>query len=488
MANYLFFSINASWAFHFETDLELMYELLQEGHEVFALVCDRVLPTCYSNPTHLKPGCIKCVARRRAAFNKIKLPSKNIFSLTKKGIDFSQIPLTFSSQTELEHFELDGINMGKWVISTLMKEDDEHLVDVKKEAERIYKLLSTSYLVACNFSRLIKQVKFDGVYLLNGRLAEYAPVVQICKKEGVNFFIHERGGVLDRYFLGKNYLPQQLAPMAAEIKNLWETIPASEKTVVATQWFMDRRQKVQQGWIPFTVGQEDGRMPVGWNPLKRNIAIFNGALSEFWVFEEWRNTGGFAQNEIIEKLIVSFLEDSTFHFYLRVHPNLRDSQNTQMRELKALHEKKYKNLSIIWPEDPIDTYELVEQSEKVLTFGSTVGVEACFWGKPSILWGRASYETLDCVYKPSSVEEIEELLRDTLPAKPKEAALPYGLWEMRRGRKFKHYQPTGLTSGTFQGVKIIPELNWKDKLEIRVDAKINSFMKKFSALKSFTRE
>ena len=97
----------------------------------------------------------------------------------------------------------------------------------------------------------------------------------------------------------------------------------------------------------------------------------------------------------------------------------------------------------------------MEQSETVITFGSTVGVEACYWGKPSILLGMALYQGLDCCYIPSSHEDVINWLREEkLPAKLKNGALLYGNWELNRGYKFKHFHHTKLNTGTFNGKTI----------------------------------
>jgi hypothetical protein len=224
-------------------------------------------------------------------------------------------------------------------------------------------------------------------------------------------------------------------------------------------------------------------LPQGWDASKRNVAIFNGVLAEFLVFDEWRDTAGYNQNAVMEQLIKFFRNNSQIHFYLRIHPNLRGETNVQMHELKQLAARGYENLTVIWPEDVIDTYELVDQADKILTFGSTVGVEACFWGKASILWGVASYEDLDCAYKPKTFDEICSLIQQDLPPKPKHHALPYGYWEMMRGVEFKYYKPTGLSEGTFQGATLLPTLSLMNKIQLRFDSKMAKISSKIKSLR-----
>jgi hypothetical protein len=83
-----------------------------------------------------------------------------------------------------------------------------------------------------------------------------------------------------------------------------------------------------------------------------------------------------------------------------------------------------------------------------------MGVEACYWNKPSILLGMSYYDKLDCCYIPQSHEETIDLMRTDLMPKPKTGALKYGFWELSRGIDFKFFKQTGLASGYFLGKEV----------------------------------
>jgi len=58
-----------------------------------------------------------------------------------------------------------------------------------------------------------------------------------------------------------------------------------------------------------------------------------------------------------------------------------------------------------------------------------MGVEAAYWGKPSILVGRCVYERLGSVYMPTTHEEVVELVRKRdLPVLPVEGAYKVALF------------------------------------------------------------
>ena len=69
-----------------------------------------------------------------------------------------------------------------------------------------------------------------------------------------------------------------------------------------------------------------------------------------------------------------------------------------------------------------------------------MGVEAAYWGKPSILVGRCIYERLGSVYTPQTHEEVVALVRKrNLSPLPVEGALKVALFWSQGGRSIQHF-------------------------------------------------
>jgi hypothetical protein len=96
-----------------------------------------------------------------------------------------------------------------------------------------------------------------------------------------------------------------------------------------------------------------------------------------------------------------------------------------------------------------------------------MGVEACFWGVPAILIGRAYYEDLDCCYRAFSHQEVIDLISQKLLPKPKKNAFKYGCWRLSVGIPYKRYQACPEKNGSFMGHNIKPRLNRKEQLILR---------------------
>jgi hypothetical protein len=75
----------------------------------------------------------------------------------------------------------------------------------------------------------------------------------------------------------------------------------------------------------------------------------------------------------------------------------------------------------------------------------TVGIEATYWEKPSILAGVASFQNDDVIYNPLTHSELIELLMTDIPPKSRDATLKYGYYCKTFGTRY--HKPTSLLRG-----------------------------------------
>ena len=97
----------------------------------------------------------------------------------------------------------------------------------------------------------------------------------------------------------------------------------------------------------------------------------------------------------------------------------------------------------------------MEKSDLVISFGSTIGIEATFYNKPSILWGVAYYEDTGGVYEINSLKELEKLLRIKLKPKPYENSLKFASKKSRKNYKYQGFGPPKTLSKSFQNASEI---------------------------------
>lgn len=286
---------------------------------------------------------------------------------------------------------------------------------------------------------LIQRVKPDEIISYNGRFFENRLFYDIANAVGIPYTsLDVVGGYVEPYkkVSYKGGLPHSIALNTDKIEDLWRNSPLSDEQKIerASSFFQHRRAGQLIGEkVVYTKMQKAGLLPVGFDSAKENIAIFNSSRDETAALGgEWDEGRLFMTDY---EAIAYMLQHSGPHvyYYLRIHPNLKGVNYDYYTKLYTL--SKYGNITVIPPESEISTYALMEACEKTVTFGSTMGVEATYWGKPSILLGRCMYENLDVCYKPSRKEELISLIEEHLLPKDKIGAYKFAYYWIDRTYK-----------------------------------------------------
>lgn len=179
--------------------------------------------------------------------------------------------------------------------------------------------------------------------------------------------------------------------------------------------------------------QQIGLLPQKWDSQKRNIVIFNSSDDELAAIGADYDSYSLFKSQYVGicSILEHFIGERNFCFYLRMHPNLSQLDNPFVNDLLELADK-FDNIIVIAPAEKISSYSLMNAADKVISFGSTMGVEANYWGKPSILLSASEYYNLGVCYLPSSIEELCEMIKADLQPLAKEGALKYAFYLLDR--------------------------------------------------------
>ncbi len=419
--NILLFSNTGLAPIHLGIELEIVEKALKEGHSINIIKCDNKLEGCYFNPCHNLIGCSICEARGDVFYKSIGIPKENIFRMANYPIiDEIEFPF-FETTTELINYNYDEINIGRGVASSIISIRRNHEISSYNEKDFIEFQLKMAINVYLNFKNFISKTNPDCIYIFNGRFAESFPIVEYAIKRKIKYKTIEVARSKHRYDIYDNNLPHDLEARFKKIEETWSNGIPAERDKIAIEWFEKTRNGTKDIGINFIKNQTQNTLPKNFDPKKENIAIFNSSEDEMKVMKDRITHLYKSQNDAIEKVVNHFSSNKDIHFYLRVHPNLGVVNNSQMEGILKMN---YPNLTVISPESDIDTYALMDVCDKTFTFGSSVGIEATYWGKPSILFGRTIYEQLDTVYFPKTYEMLYDLLL-TKDLKPKEKSSTY---------------------------------------------------------------
>ena len=304
-------------------------------------------------------------------------------------------------------------------------------------------------------SNLMIEKKIDKVYTFNGRFLHEKAVWDAAADRGIPCHFHEKfePNWGNRFWIFKKGVHDSVE-RAQVINEYWasQTMDIDDKIKIGKIWLEQRRRKTSQN---YTKLQKSGKsIP----RLDKFILFLHSSddeliasglgFSEYWGRQE----------QAIVKLNEYFLEKSALKLVVRAHPNLLTrSKNEQKRWLDI-----FNSLSsiVIPPESDLDTYQLITDSESVITFGSTAGIEASLLKRPSLLLGPALHQDLGATISIQSEHELTRILTDlknkTLDiSSVVRQAHKYAFFYAQGGEKFIFNKVTGNINSQDPDMKVL---------------------------------
>ena len=406
----------------------------REGHEVFFLYCGELMDICLTNPTSDRAGCIIC---RKNYLKEQKTLSKKIHFLSLKK--YSEGKNLQSNFPDFDYFTIDDIKKIKYKGSSIGLSALSTYISITRNLSplidsdfKIYfnQLLYSSIKLIDVLEIIIEEINPGRVLLYNGRLSDSRPVWEFAQLKGIDFFAFE--GIIGDKRMYKSVFHNTISHMidarAEMLDKFWNdrTVSLKEKEFFGNLFFEKRRNSQIAGDKVYTQNQKIGCLPSTWDDNVRNIIIFTSSEDEFAaVWDDLSLYKTFeSQLEGIRYIANKFGGRKEFNFYIRIHPNLVSityKYHTDLYQFASID-----NFYVIDASSPISSYTLLDSAEKIITFGSTIGIESVYWNKPVILLGPSDYYYLGACYLPTDNASVEKLIEDRLEPKDKLLALKYG--------------------------------------------------------------
>lgn len=461
---------------HLETSFELALQHLDRGDEVIFLFCGHDVPFKELVRINKRTKLSKVCLPELIAVNKLK-NEKFYFDYSENIKKFTVvIDQSFDNIEDLRNFKYKSTEIGIGVLSSLIFLLKDSQPDLIRNRDMINSMLSSSATIYDYTIQQIKTYKPDLVYIFNGRFLHHRSVMNACNDTGTSFLIHERGHSPDYYFL-RPFMPHDRIKVQSELLNTWEIARSGENTVsIAENFFLNNRNARNKSWVSFVKDQVKNSLP-DFDHSKRLITYFSSSDDEFvavgdiYKWDYWPNQ---------EAALTTLVELCTKHsesiqLVIRIHPHV--SQKTQAEKNRWNNLTLPECVILVNSDSQIDSYALIENSDIVVTSGSTVGIESVYWGTPSICLGPSFYSELGAVYHPRSDDELEQLLlSDNLEA-DRNKVLSYGYYFETFGEKFQYFKADGLFKGKFLGVDLF-EPCWICRILIKLDEILMETQKK----------
>lgn len=412
-----------------EYELDIAQRELDEGNRVIFLYCSGDQVACDANNPQVdqkisKALCKECVSRRLnsikwlngAKGQLVSLPYLNLNSMDISNISkvLDAIEVVGGDAQEIKKI-VDSVADGIFdaACSTLMTSVRESTPNIQKYWEKFKLYLRVgleSHISAINH---INHWHPETTYIYNARMNRYRPLMQAIKRLKREYVVFEYPMVgYENYMLFKNMHAHDIR---GQSRILYESLNKSciDEAEILKQgkaWFENRLSRRKMGFEPiFSGGQKRGKLTNDWNDEIFNLSFFITSQDELNLIEEYSRTLPFGQIDAVKKISHQF---PGIKIYVRVHPNLKKIDESFTAEINSLG--LLPNVLIISADSDVDTYELVYKSNLVVSFGSTVGVEAAYMKKPSLVIGTSLYETFSCSANVYSEEGMISCINDAV--------------------------------------------------------------------------
>ena len=388
----------------------LVRDLLSRNNKVTVYVCDRSFKSPTDNPFN-----------RYSIYNFTRFRARDAV----KGLPVKTRVINLKSWDngveEKTATSLDIAVMSSLASATKAQSKEQ----LNRKWRRVYDNMFESAKKLYNYFRaeIIKE-KYDVVFFFNGRFGCVKPVLDAARDSGTAFGINEvKKSTHEIVFM--NQLIHSIDGNTERAFAFYESnLKQAEEN--AEKFFSKKVKHEETGDPVYTSIQEQGSLPAEIrNAEKKLIAIYPTTEDEYkFIGKEW---DGFVPESQIEEIdqMAANLDSNKYLLVVKMHPNQANTAEGTLEKYQEVA-KKYSHVIVAPPLSKMDTYALMFRSDFVVTFASTIGVEACYSGKPVVLIGDTNWSKMDVAYSTYSGKEAAELIMKDPEPKPKKGAIAWG--------------------------------------------------------------
>jgi hypothetical protein len=388
------------------------------GTELTLLTCNGSTRGCVASALVTRSLCGHCRSVRDAALGAL-LPGAPIAAID----DFAGAPAPIDEAMERE--------LHNGVVSTLKT---FYRIDMESKRTPLLRRLAFGPVARRwqTYSRFafrglrnyVAERRPDRLEFFNGRIVPTRSALLAAERSGIDYGVVEVSGAARTLFTTTNAQVHSLRFIKAELDSYRRSGRADAD--LARKFFEGRRGGQRTDDQSYVANQRAGLLPELGD--RKVVAAFTSSPDELEIVgEEWFTPAALDPAGFLAGLRATLPDD--YHLVVRIHPNQRGDRTGRTDDMLA-RIAKLEGTTLIRPEDPASSYELLDRADCALSFGSTIGLEATYWQRPSILAGRAIWEDLDVTYLAERPEEVVALIARNAPPRSKEDALLVGSFLM----------------------------------------------------------
>jgi len=250
------------------------------------------------------------------------------------------------------------------------------------------KIASQAVLALRVFEAL--KMDFTKVSVSNGRSPVEAGVLFGARRDQKETFVLERGASTEQWFIWETSC--HFSPDWWKLLQETSSKRKDEAFLTVANDYWSKRLK---GWDSLS-GRDWGREFDKGNLPKslpnQFVTFFCTSEHESPALPEFECSNlGFPSQQIAVRKLAEVCNSLKIPLVIKRHPNSLAADGVDREESQWNWAMESQNLTYIGPRDRVDTYELISKSTAVVTFRSSVGIEAAALGIPSRAMGPAEW-------------------------------------------------------------------------------------------------
>lgn len=393
-----------------------------EKHKIFWLTCEKTLYTCPANSQKNQKTCKICLIKKKHFFDEVlNDSSEEIFLELKK---YNNKKININSLKELKSFFYKNLPIGELAISQIcddLKADHVSEYYIKKNKERIINMVLNGISLFDETVKAIEQYKISKVYAWNGRRPSDGPVLYAAKHKKIKF--KSLGSPSPQnYILSRGTKIHDLKEIVKKIKNFEKknekkkliNFKKSYQEFIFNKIYGNRNDK-NYGSENIVNSFTKNFEIKDYKNLKNYNVFFSSSGYENAGFSDWDSKIYFDQYDCLNKIIKD--HDKNTKLIIRWHPMLKKARSLELDRVSKIIKNSGENIIHIKYDDPVNSYDILKNAQKVILYGSTICFEANYYNKPIISLTTTPYDDLGIMYIPNTHDEFLELLKSDL--KPK---------------------------------------------------------------------
>ena len=414
--NILFY--NNSFLWNEQSIVSLALAERFKKHKIFFLTCNETLYSCAPNSKKIKNICATCLINKNKILKNLKKKDNFQELILSRNIDYNKFNFEIKNFYQLKNIYYKNMPIGELVVSKICDDEKSHYLTrelILKNKERIIKELNSGIELFESTISKINYFKIDKIYAWNGRRSSDGPVLFAAKYKRILFksFISTTP---NKYFLSRGTKIHDLK----EIKRLLN---------IYSKYILKKKinlKKIYQNYILNKINSNINTKHYGYQKINSNkgkkigeknyIVFFTSSGYETAGFGDWDSKIYVDQYHAIKKLI-NDKRLRNVRIIIRWHPLLKNAGIIEKERVKEIIKVKAKNVRHVRYDEDINSYSILKNANKVITFGSSIVFEADYFKKPIISLTETPYDGLNFFYKATSHEEAINLIKKKINRK-----------------------------------------------------------------------